>query len=80
MVILLESVCIKFILKKYFRLFIFFLGPNEFSICNIEAVIPLMGPHGLEKGPCKFTSFILYFLFILNRYILCSLVWASSVT
>ena len=38
---------------------IFVLGPNELSICNLEAVIPLMGPHGLEKGPCKSSKFII---------------------
>ena len=39
------------------------LGPNELSICNLEAVIPLMGPHGLEKGPCKFNQLGFIFLF-----------------
>ncbi|KAF8802471.1 cytochrome P450 [Phlegmacium glaucopus] len=27
------------------------IGPNELSICNVDAVTPLMGPNGLEKGP-----------------------------
>jgi len=27
------------------------VGPNELSICNVNAVAPLMGPNGLEKGP-----------------------------
>lgn len=51
--------------KEYFRLFILYLiGPNDLSICNLEAVIPLMGPHGLEKGPCKFYQLgILFILF-----------------
>jgi hypothetical protein len=36
------------------------IGPNELSLCNIDAVIPLMGPNGLEKGPCKFTNLELF--------------------
>nr|BAL05149.1 cytochrome P450 [Phanerodontia chrysosporium] len=27
------------------------IGPNELSICNVDAVLPLMGPNGLTKGP-----------------------------
>ena len=42
-------------------------GPNELSICNLEAVIPLMGPQGLEKGPCKlgFISKYIHFSFVI---------------
>jgi hypothetical protein len=53
------------------------LGPNELSICNLEAVIYLMGPHGLEKGPCmlyRFGCFI--FLFPFSLVIL---VWSGRV-
>ena len=56
------------------------LGPNELSICNLEAVIPLMGPHGLEKGPCKFTGLDLLLLLFFSVLIRYSLVWASSPT
>jgi hypothetical protein len=74
--ILLESVTyIGTIFKEYFRLFLFcVLGPNELSICNLEAVIPLMGPHGLEKGPCKFywLGFIYPFSFVI-------IVWSGRV-
>jgi hypothetical protein len=49
---------------------LFFLGPNELSICNVDAVTPLMGPNGLEKGPSKFTYFnFSAFSLILIRYI-----------
>ena len=56
------------------------LGPNELSICNLEAVIPLMGPHGFEKGPCTFYQFgffiyISYFLFPFSIVI----VWSGRV-
>jgi len=27
------------------------LGPNELSICNADAVVPIYGPNGWEKGP-----------------------------
>jgi len=27
-------------------------GPNELSIQDVAAIIPLMGPSGLAKGPC----------------------------
>ena len=52
----------------------FFLGPNELSICNVDAVTPLMGPNGLEKGPSKF---IRLFIRILIRYTT-RLVWQNS--
>lgn len=29
------------------------LGPNELSICDVDAVAPLMGNLGLPKGQCK---------------------------
>lgn len=45
------------------------LGPNELSICNLDAVAPLMSPHGLEKGPCKFTKLEPIYLSILICYI-----------
>ncbi|TCD68528.1 hypothetical protein EIP91_010584 [Steccherinum ochraceum] len=27
------------------------IGPNELSICDPTAVVPILGPHGLTKGP-----------------------------
>ena len=61
------------IFKKYFRLLVYFvLGPNEVSICNLETVIPLMGPYGLEKGPCKFyqLGFIFIYFYIHSHSLL----------
>lgn len=51
------------------------LGPNELSICTVEAVMPLMGPHGLEKGPCKFYQFEFILLFSFSFVI----VWSGRV-
>ena len=53
------------------------LGPNELSICNVEAVMPLMGPHGLEKGPCKFKQLGILFLFYSFSFVI--LVWSGRV-
>ena len=32
-------------------------GPNEVSICNVDAVQPMLGNNGLPKGACKFEGF-----------------------
>lgn len=32
------------------------VGPNEISFCEGEAVLPIMGPKGLPKGPCNLLS------------------------
>jgi hypothetical protein len=55
MAMLLESVRKGTIIIIYSRSSIL-LGPNELSICNVDAVTPLMGPNGLGKGPSKFTN------------------------
>lgn len=31
-----------------------FVGPNELSIRNVDAVQAVLGTKGLPKGPCKF--------------------------
>ena len=55
-----------------------FSGPNELSICNVDAVTPLMGPNGLEKGPSKLIRLGIYlFICILIRYTT-RLVWQNS--
>ena len=32
------------------------LGPNEISIRHIDAIVPMMGPKGLPKGPCAYST------------------------
>lgn len=54
------------------------LGPNEVSICNLEAVIPLMGPHGLEKGPCKFYQLWIYIYIFIHSFSFV-IVWSGRV-
>jgi hypothetical protein len=29
------------------------IGPNELSVCDVAAIVPVMGAKGLPKGPCK---------------------------
>lgn len=35
------------------------IGPNELSIQDVAAVVPLMGPSGLSKGPCASRALVL---------------------
>ena len=35
-------------------------GPNEVSICNVDAVLPMMGSQGMPKGPSKYIMFSFY--------------------
>jgi hypothetical protein len=46
-----ESVHILFTRHLQFQSHRLFLGPNELSIRDVNAVVPLMGSNGFPKGP-----------------------------
>ena len=44
-------------------------GPNEVSICNVDAVMPIMGTQGMPKGPSESPNTIVALLSLSLWYI-----------